>query len=203
MSLEKRHEVLKVADKFDSYIIEDNPYGELRFEGEHIKSIKELDDSGRVIYVGSFSKILSPGLRVGFVVAKPEIIDKMVVCKQAEDVHTCLLAQMIVSEFLKRYDIDALIEKERLVYKAKYGVMRDAIKRFFPDSVRVTSPQGGIFLWCDGGRVDGCVDKGVVVVPGRALMANSEDVDAFRLNYSMASDEQIERGIGILGGILK
>jgi 2-aminoadipate transaminase len=115
-SLEKRKKLLELAEKYDCYILEDNPYGDLRFTGEAVAPIKSLDTNGRVIYVGSFSKILSPGMRLGYVVANEEFANRIEVVKQANDVHTPLLTQMMATEFIKRYDIEEYIEKGRELY---------------------------------------------------------------------------------------
>ena len=202
MSLAKRQELLKIAEANDAFILEDDPYGELRFEGENIKNIKELDNSGRVIYVGSFSKILSPGLRVGYVVANKEIINKILICKQTADAHTCMLSQMQISEYMRQYDIDKLIEKERAFYKAKRDIMVEAIEKHLPKNIRTYIPQGGIFLWCEGASAIRAIENGVAALEGKASMANNEDIDAFRLNYSLPSPEQIEKGIKLLARAL-
>jgi 2-aminoadipate transaminase len=203
MSLEKRKKVLEQ----DTFILEDDPYGELRFAGEPITSIKKMDDTGKVIYISSFSKIMSPGLRVGFIVARKDIIEKLTVVKQAEDVHTVVISQMIVSEYMKRYDIDAHIEKAAALYKQKHDVMQAEIDKHFPSHVKAVKAKGGLFIWVDGvpfelSIVKKAMDAGVLVIAGKGFMANGEEVDAFRLNFSLPTLEQIEEGIKILGGLL-
>ncbi|MDR1101545.1 MAG: PLP-dependent aminotransferase family protein [Clostridiales bacterium] len=213
MSERKREQLLEAVRATDAYIIEDNPYGELRFAGEEVPTIKQIADRGKnnnVIYIGTFSKILSPGLRLGYVVATPEIIDKMTVCKQADDVHTGMFSQVLASEYMSRYDIDAQIAKTRALYKEKYDIMQGAIAKFFPDSVQVTKPQGGLFLWVDGDLKADCneisraaIAEGVAIVPGNAFMADiNAKTSAFRLNYSAPLKEQIQVGIERLGRVL-
>lgn len=210
MSLAKRKQLLEVAKKHNIFILEDNPYGELRFAGEDIPTIKSMDTDNRVIYVGSFSKILSPGLRLGFLCADETLIEKVVVCKQVSDVHTNIFAQMLASEYLSKYDIDEQIKKSKALYGAKCKLMKECIEEYFPKNVTSTSPQGGIFLWCDmnngvdskiiSAKVLGC---NVAIVPGAGAMPNPNVVtSAFRLNYSTAADDKIVQGISALGEVL-
>lgn len=211
MSYERRKAVYKLAQKYDVVILEDNPYGEIRFEGEHIPSIKSLDTDGRVIYVGSFSKILAPGIRVGFVSAPKEIIQKIVVCKQVADVHTNILAQIIADEFLNKYDIDAHLEKIRAIYRNKCKLMLSEIDKNFSKKITVTRPQGGLFIWAT--LPDGCdmmgfckkaVEAKVAVVPGNAFTIHETDpINSFRLNFSTPTDEQLVKGCEILGKMSK
>lgn len=211
MSLEKRKRLLELADEYDLIILEDNPYGELRFAGEDIPTLKEMDESGRVIYCGSFSKILSPGLRLGFVCANEQIIEKMAVCKQTADVHTSVLPQMIASEFLKQYNIDEYILRIRELYGKRCALMQDCIKKDFPDYIKTTKPNGGLFLWCSS-TVDfdsavvqkKAIERKVAFVPGATLMPDEGVItSAFRLNYSTSNEEKIQEGIAVLGEVLK
>lgn len=210
MSAEKRKQLLELAEKYDCYIIEDNPYGDLRFAGEAVAPIKTMDKNGRVIYVGSFSKTLSPGLRVGFVACHRDIMDRIVVAKQVNDVHTPLINQMLVEEYIENYDYDAHVKAGCELYGRKCALMLDSMEKHFPDCVSYTRPEGGIFLWCtmpkgtDSKEIfKKAVENKVAFVPGSTCMV---DIDApsncFRLNYSTATDEAIEKGIEILGRIL-
>lgn len=211
MSLEKRKKLLELAEVYDVFIIEDNPYGELRFKGEDVPTIKSLDTSGRVIYVGSFSKILSPGLRLGWTIARPEVIQPMVVCKQVNDVHTNVFSQMIAAEYLTRYSIDQHIEKIRKLYGHKCGYMLECMERYFPDFCSYTRPEGGLFIWCTlpeqyiaSDVLKKSLERKVAFVPGNAMMADMDKPSSsFRLNYSTMADERIEEGIKILGEVLK
>ncbi|MBQ2815963.1 MAG: PLP-dependent aminotransferase family protein [Clostridia bacterium] len=209
MTAERRHALYEVARKYDLIIIEDNPYGELSFTGEHHNTIKSFDTDGRVIYCGSFSKVLAPGLRVGFMCAAPEIIAKAAVAKQTSDVHTPMLTQLLASEFLKRYDIDTLVEKARALYSDKCKTMLDAIDKYFPKEVTHTVPTGGLFIWVNlPEKYDSfelskkCAEKNVVYVPGNTFMVDmNKKCSSLRLNYSTMSNEKIVEGIKILGEI--
>lgn len=212
MSFEKRKAVYDLACKYNVMILEDNPYGDLRFEGEDIPSIKSLDTQGRVIYVGSFSKVLAPGLRVGYVSAPKEVIQKIVVCKQVSDVHTNIWAQVVCDRFIKEYDFDAHIQYLRGIYRKKYNLMRDCIEANFSKKIEFSTPQGGLFIWgtlpadCDMSNFckKAVADYKVAVVPGNAfLIKESDPTTSFRLNYSTPTDEQIIRGCEMLGKLSK
>ncbi len=212
MSFEKRKAVYDLACKYDVMILEDNPYGDLRFEGEDIPSIKSLDTQGRVIYVGSFSKVLAPGLRVGYVSAPKEVIQKIVVCKQVADVHTNIWAQVVCDRFIKENDFDAHIQYLRGIYRKKYNLMRDCIEANFSKKITFSTPQGGLFVWgtlpsdCDmtGFCKKAVADYKVAVVPGNAfLIKESDPTTSFRLNYSTPTDEQIIKGCEMLGKLSK
>ncbi len=209
MSLEKRKAVYEIARKNNLIIIEDNPYGDLTFDGTKTPTIKSMDVDGRVIYCGSFSKILAPGLRIGFVCANKAIVQKIVVGKQISDVHTAMLPQLLAYEYMTRFDLDAAIVKMRANYAHKCRTMLDAIARDFPADVACTRPNGGLFIWCDLGHgVDTqalaatCAANKVVYVPGSTFMVDMDKPSsALRLNYSTMSDERIGEGIRRLGAI--
>ena len=209
MSLEKRKAVYEIARKNNLIIIEDNPYGDLTFDGTKTPTIKSMDVDGRVIYCGSFSKILAPGLRIGFVCANQAIVQKIVVGKQVSDVHTAMLPQLLAYEYMTRFDLDAAIVKMRANYAHKCRTMLDAIARDFPADVTCTRPNGGLFIWCDLGHgVDTqalaatCAANKVVYVPGSTFMVDMDKPSsALRLNYSTMSDERIGEGIRRLGAI--
>ncbi len=207
MPAARRREVYEIARRHHLIIIEDNPYGELTFDGVKTAPIKTLDTDGRVVYCGSFSKILAPGLRLGFVCANRALVQKLVVAKQVEDVHTPMLTQLLATEYMKRYDLDALIVRMRALYRQKCGTMLRAMDEFFPADAHWTRPNGGLFIWCDLGHgIDTaklapvCLARKVVFVPGSTFMT---DMDApcsgLRLNYSTMTDERITEGIRILG----
>lgn len=208
---ENRHAVYALAKKYDVVILEDNPYGELRFAGADVPTYKSFDTDGIVIYCSSFSKILSSGMRIGFVNAPAEIIAKMVVAKQVEDVHTNLFAQMLCHRYMAEYDMDAHVAMIRELYRNKANRMLTALDAEMPQSVAYTRPEGGLFLWCTlpDGRdaapfVQKFLENKVAVVPGSAFMCvENAPSDSFRLNYSMPSDEDIDRGVAILGKVLR
>ena len=211
MSLAKRQRLLDMAEKYDFFILEDNPYGELRYRGEEVPTIKSMDEKGRVIYAGSFSKILSPGLRIGFTSARSDILEKLVVIKQIVDVHTPVLNQMIAYEFVSNFDLDDHIAKSRELYGHKCAVMLEAMDKCFPDYCDYTRPEGGIFLWCTlPERFDSQelfklgVENKVAFVTGSSCMIDmSKKYSEFRLNYSNSSDENIIKGIEILANVIK
>ncbi|MDY5015345.1 MAG: PLP-dependent aminotransferase family protein [Eubacteriales bacterium] len=207
MSLAKRRRVLELSKRYDVPIIEDNPYYELRYSGEYVPTLKSLDTDGRVIYAGSYSKVLSPGIRLGFACANKEVISKLVVVKQVSDVHTNLFFQMIAAEYLSRYSLDEHIAQVCAIYREKRDAMADALNKYCADTLHFESPEGGLFLWCDirSGR-DGrdlCTisgKKGVAAVPGIAFAIDPESVvPSIRLNFSLSTFEQIDRGCRLLG----
>lgn len=205
-TLENRRAVYELARRYDIIIIEDNPYGDLRFTGEDVPTYKSFDSDGRVVYCGSFSKILSAGIRIGTLTANKEIVSKIVVAKQVEDVHTNVFFQMVTAKFIKECDLEKHILKIRELYRHKATVMLEALDRYMPKDVSYTRPEGGIFLWCtlpEGIRLSDFVslaaEKNVFVVPGTAFLPDeSEPTRSFRLNYSMPSDSEIDKGIRLL-----
>jgi 2-aminoadipate transaminase len=208
MSLAKRRRVYELARQYGTLILEDNPYGELRYEGEALPCVKAFDEDGLVLYAGSFSKILSPGLRVGYALAPQPVIAKMTVGKQASDVHTAIFNQLIVDEWMRTCDVDAHIENIRGIYRAKRGMMCGGLAG---TPLRFTPPAGGIFLWCalpesidmlDFARR--AIERGVATVPGSAFLVEpGETVNALRLNFSTPTDEQLRRGVESLRALLK
>lgn len=211
MSLEKRKRLYALAKEYSVMILEDNPYGDLRVSGEKIPTIKSMDTEGIVIYAGSFSKILSPGLRVAYCIAPKPVLAKMTVGKQAADVHTPCLNQMIVDEWFKRYDVNAHITKIQDIYRKKLNLMCDCIDKELGDFVEYVRPEGGLFIWCklpDSVNmlefVQKAVEKKVAVVPGNAFLMNDTDSTQYiRMNFSTPSDENIIKGVKILGEVAK
>lgn len=211
MSLAKRKRLIELANEYDVLVLEDNPYGDLRFSGEDLPTLKSMDTEGRVIYAGSFSKILSPGMRLGYVVGAPEILGKIEILKQVNDVHTPVLTQMMCVEFMEKYNIDEYIEKNRQLYGKKCDVMLKAIEKYFPKGkVKYTVPEGGIFMWCEcegiddvTPLVDKALEKKVAIVPGSNFAIDVKaPSNMFRLNFSSATVENIEEGIKRLGEAL-
>ncbi len=210
ISLEKRKKILELAEKYDFLIYEDNPYGELRFSGEEIPTLKSLDTNGRVIYFGSYSKVLAPGMRLGFTSAPAPLLERMIICKQTQDVHTNVLSQMIAYKFVTTYSIDEHIAKLRLAYGKKCKLMMDLMDKYFPASVKHTCPEGGLFLFCtlpegydSKELMKLALDKKVAFVPGTSCMIDDKATyNTFRMNYSTASEEEIEIGIKALGEVI-
>lgn len=211
MSLEKRQRLYSLAKKHNVIVLEDNPYGDLRVTGENVPTVKSMDTEGIVIYAGSFSKILAPGLRVAYCCGPKQILAKMTVGKQASDVHTPCLNQMIVNEWFKHYDVDAHIAKIQGIYRKRLNLMCDAIDRELGDFVEYVRPEGGLFIWCKLpdyvdmlAFVKKAVEKKVAVVPGNAFLTDDKAVTQYiRLNFSTPTEEGIVKGIQILGEIAK
>ena len=210
-SEKKRRAILALAEKYGIMILEDNPYGELRFAGSDIPTLKSMDTSGHVIYCSSFSKILSAGMRVGFVIAPAAVATKMVVAKQSEDVHTNIFFQMLCHRYVTEYDLDAHIAKINALYRRKCNLMLDCIDRYIsPKHATFTRPEGGLFLWGTlQGRNDStpfvqkALEKKIAVVPGATFLCDPTQASpSFRLNYSTPTDEQIEYGVRALGEAL-
>ena len=200
MTLERRKQLLALAKKYDVLILEDNPYFELRYEGEPVATVKSMDTEGRVVYAGSYSKVLSPGMRIGLCLANKEIINRMVVCKQVSDVHTNMYFQMLVSKYLDKYDLDAHIKEICELHKIKRDAMLKALEKYVDPRVTFTHPNGGLFIWgelpegYDGFKLcQEITKKKVACVPGNAFLTDENGVsNGFRLNFSMPSLENIE-----------
>lgn len=200
MTLERRKQLLEIAKKYDVLILEDNPYFELRYEGEPVPTVKSMDTEGRVVYAGSYSKVLSPGMRIGFCLANKDIINRMVVCKQVSDVHTNMYFQMLVSRYLDTYDLDAHIKDICELHKIKRDAMLAALDKYVDKRVTFTHPNGGLFIW--GELPEGydsfklCQEitrRKVACVPGNAFATDESAVcNGFRMNFSMPSLENIE-----------
>ena len=211
MSLEKRKAVYELCKKYGVLILEDNPYGEIRFSGEDIPTIKSMDTDGIVIYAGSFSKVLSPGMRVGYAIANKEIMAKLTVCKQTDDVHTTLWSQLVSYKFVTEYDFEAHLEKIRAIYRRKANLCMQLADEHLKPMVDYYPVEGGLFLWCKlPQNIDmmdftmKALDNKVAVVPGTAFAVDTTaKSDRIRINYSTPSDEQIINGMEILGKLLK
>lgn len=212
MSYEKRKEVYSLAKKYGVLILEDNPYGEIRFAGENIPNIKSLDNEGLVVYAGSFSKVLSPGMRVGYAIANKQVIAKLTVCKQTSDVHTTALTQMITNEFMNTVDFEKHLQKIREIYRKKANLMMKLMDEEFDGKITYNKVEGGLFIWCklpkNVDMMDFCTraikEKQVALVPGSAfLIDENEECHEFRTNYSTPTEEQLITGMQKLGELVK
>lgn len=208
-TLEKRKAILELAEKYDCLILEDNPYGELRFAGADVPTIKSLDTNGRVLYCSSFSKILSAGMRIGFVCGPKALVQKIVVVKQVNDVHTNLFFQMVASKFIDTYGLDDHIAFIRELYKNKCELMLSELDKHVAGKATYTRPEGGLFIWLtvDGGNGDEIAKRAiankVAVVTGSSFNPIQGGFSpSVRLNYSTPSDEQIVEGVKRLAEIL-
>ena len=218
LTLERRAQVIELADRYGVPIIEDDPYGQLRYEGQHLPSIVSLDSQfrdncsvcyrGNVIYLSTFSKILAPGLRLAWVIAPPEVIRKLVQAKQGADLHTATFNQVVAHEVSRNNFLDEHIKLIRQVYRQRRDLMLAAMDRYFPPEMDWTLPEGGLFLWgtmpeyLDAAEVlKEAIDKNVAFVPGSPFYANGGGHNTMRINFSNATPDQIQTGIIRLGQV--
>lgn len=209
MTEERRKQLAELAEKYDVYVLEDNPYGEIRFAGQHVPAVKSFDKSGHVLYMSTFSKTLAPGFRLGWLVADEDVVNKLTVLKQSADLHTDNLAQFAVAQFFADNDVDAHVKEISDLYGKRKDLMLEGIKKYFPEGVKYTDPEGGMFLWVEVPGVDDtvelfkeCLEHDVAFVPGDPFFAGEAQPGAFRLNYSNMKEDQIEVGLKRLGATL-
>ena len=204
-SLKKRKEVASLLNEHGTAFVEDDPYGEIRFIGDDLPPVKKYLEE--TVLLGSFSKIVAPGMRLGWLVAPPETMEKIIIAKQATDLHTSIFSQMVVYQYLMANDVDAHIEKIRALYRRQRDAMVDAIERHFPDGVQCTRPEGGMFLWATLPEgisslelFDIAIKDKVAFVPGQAFFADDgTGQNTMRLNYTNSGVDSIEQGIALLG----
>ncbi|MDR0879659.1 MAG: PLP-dependent aminotransferase family protein [Clostridioides sp.] len=208
--LDRRHKFMELINKYEIPVIEDNPYGELRFEGEGLPSLKSLDTKGLVIFLGTFSKIFCPGYRLGWTCAAPEILAKFNVAKQGADLQSSTISQMEASKFMDMYDLDAHVDKIKAVYVKRRDVMLKTMEEQFPEGVQFTHPEGGLFTWVILPKelnakelMVKCLEKDVAYVAGGGFFPNGGFENTFRLNYSCMPEEKIVKGITSIGEVLK
>jgi 2-aminoadipate transaminase len=220
LSLERRKKLVDLADKYGVPIVEDDPYGQLRYEGENIPSVVKIDSdnrgpngghySGNVIYLSTFSKILAPGLRLAWVIAPPEVIRRLVMTKQAADLHTASFNQYVAYEVGKAGFLDEHVKVIRATYKERRDVMLEMMDEMFPPEVSWTHPLGGMFLWgimpenLDAAEVlKIAIERKVAFVPGESFHANGGGANTMRINFSYSSPDTIREGITRMGKVLK
>ncbi len=209
-SLEKREKIYDLCVKYGVPILEDDPYGELRFEGERVPPIKSFDDSGAVIYTGSFSKIMCPGMRLAYCVCTKELARHFVIAKQVNDVHTNVWAQRVCLDILQNVNMNEHIKKTVEIYAKKAEFMVKNLNDKCPE-LKFAKPLGGMFIFAHlplnidvDAFVNECLKQKLAIVPGYAFLANSDEKsNAIRLNFSTASLEQIEKGTDIMASVLK
>ncbi|MEF3244388.1 MAG: PLP-dependent aminotransferase family protein [Caldisericaceae bacterium] len=210
MSLERRKELLKLSHEYNIPVIEDDPYGEIRFTEEKQPSLLQLDSIGNVIALRTFSKILAPGFRLGWVVGDREVITKLVIAKQAADLCSPSSTQFIADKFIRDGHVEEYLKKVREVYKQKKDAMLNAMQKYFPKEVTWTKPDGGMFVWAEVPEYintdelfkEAIRDKKVAYVVGSAFYPHGEDTRHMRLNFTLSTLEQIEEGIKRLGDLL-
>jgi 2-aminoadipate transaminase len=219
LSLERRKKLVEIANRYGVPIIEDDPYGRLRYEGENLPPIQLIDAAtransqkydGNIIYLSSFSKILSPGLRLAWVVAPKEVIVKMITAKQGMDLHTAMLNQIVAAEISKNNFLDRHILIIQDCYRERRDAMLDSLSENMPDGVTWTHPEGGLFLWVQAPsqiNTDDlfgvAVKEKVAFVPGSTLYANAKVTNAMRLNFSACKPDVINEGIHRLSNLIK
>lgn len=209
-TMERRRAVMEIVNRYDFPVLEDNPYGELRYDGETMPALKSMDTKGNVIFLGSFSKILMPGLRVGWIVAEPEILEKLNLLKQNVDLQCSSYAQRQVSYFMDMFDLDAHVSRLKDLYRRRRTLLYDAIRQYFPAGVTATWPEGGLFLWVtlpEGMDAKALASKAtarkVAYVPGAPFYPNGGHGNHLRLNFSTMQEDRIVQGIQILGELLR
>jgi 2-aminoadipate transaminase len=209
-SLDRRKEFMEVINKYDVVVLEDNPYGEIRFKGEFVPSLKSMDTQNKVMYLGSFSKILCPGLRVGWICADKAIADYAEKLKEGLDLQCNQFTQLQVYEYMTTCNIEKHIEGIQKLYKEKCDAMMRYIKNDFPKSVKYTDPDGGMFIWLElpdemdaSLLFDKVLERGVAFIPGAPFYANDGAKNTIRLNFTVPSIEEIHKGMEIFSNLLK
>ena len=207
---ENRAKVFECIKDEDMILIQDDPYGELKFEDDEKLPYIGVNQSKKNIYLGSFSKIVTPGMRLGYVIADKEVIRLLETAKQAADLHSNIFGQYLIADYLLNNDLDAHIEKIKKLYKEQAAAMVSAMKEFFPPEVKFTQPKGGMFTWVtlrEGMDViklfDKAIEKKVAFVPGHPFYVNPKNVNTLRLNYTNADSETIKEGIKRLSKAIK
>ena len=208
--LERRHKFMEIVNRYEIPVVEDNPYGELRFEGEYMPALKSLDTKGLVIFLGTFSKILAPGYRLGWVCAEDEILAKYNFVAQAASLQASTISQMETAKWLDMFSLDEHVNKIREVYGHRRTVMVETMERELPDCCKFTHPDGGLFTWIElPEHMDAkelqmkCLEKKVAFVPGGSFFPNGGHENTLRLNYSCMPDEKIIQGITALAEAIK
>ncbi|RLE27857.1 MAG: aminotransferase [Acidobacteria bacterium] len=209
-SLERRKGVMDLARRFEVPVIEDSPYAEVRFEGQSVPPLKSLEGNEWVVFLGTFSKVFCPGLRLGWLSAAPELFQKYVFVKQAADLHTSTLGQMQLAGYLETYGLDRNIQGVIDLYRSRRDVMLRTMEAEFPDGITWTRPEGGMFLWITlpeslNAReiLELCLVEDVAFVPGGAFFPNGGHENTLRMNYSTSSTERIEEGVKRMAKVLR
>lgn len=209
-SEERRRRLLEIAGKYPVTVIEDCPYIDIRFEGEPAPTLKSMDTRDQVVFLGSFSKIFCPGLRLGWLAAPAELLAKYVLVKQGTDLHTSTLTQALVVHYLDMYDLDANVSRICATYRARRDVMLEALRKELPEGTSFTHPQGGLFVWLElpedisaRDLLPLCLERGVAFVPGGSFFPNGGHENTLRLNFSNMPEERIREGIRRLAEALR
>ena len=208
--LERRKQFMEIIGKYEIPAIEDNPYGDLRFRGEFLPALKSMDPKGLIIYFGTFSKILSPGMRIGWIAANETVVGKVNLIAQAAVLQTSTINAMAVSKYLELFDIDEHVAKILPVYKHRCELMIGTMRESFPDCVKFTDPDGGLFTWCElpdyvntRDIAPIALEKKVAFVPGDGFYPSGAVKNCMRLNYSNATDEKLVEGVHRLAEVIR
>lgn len=209
MTLERRRKLIELANLYDVLVIEDDPYGPIRYDGEELPPLKYFDTEGRVIYISTFSKIIAPGIRLGWLYVDEIFMSKYIALKELADMHTDVISQMATTEFLENYDMEAHIQKVKSLYKGRLTVMLSHIEKCFPEEVTYTKPEGGLFVWLelpdylDSNKIlDECLKKDVYFLTSYQFSPSGTLRNGFRLNFSSMPKERIIEGIKRIGEVL-
>ena len=208
--LERRHQFMDIINKYEIPVIEDNPYGELRFKGEFLPALKTMDTKDLVIYLGTFSKILAPGYRLGWICCGSDIFDKMTLIAQAAVLQTATVSMMVVSKYLDMFDLDAHVQKIRDTYRHRCDLMISTMDEYFPKEAKFTRPEGGLFTWVEMPEYVNTRDMAadalalnVAFVPGDGFFPNGDNFHCLRMNYSNMPDDRIVEGVKRLAEVMK
>lgn len=208
--MERRKQFMEIINKYEIPVVEDNPYGELRFKGEFLPALKSMDTKGLVMYFSTFSKILTPGFRLAWICAAPNIMEKLSLITQAAVLQTSTLNMMVVSKYLDMFDVDKHIEAIRPVYKHRCELMINTMRETFPEEVKFTDPDGGLFTWVEMPEYVNtrdlalkALEKKVAFVPGSGFFPNGGNEHCLRLNYSNSTDEKLVDGVRRLAEVIK
>lgn len=209
-NLERRQQFMEIINEFEIPVIEDNPYGELRFDSEPLPSLKSLDTKGLVIFLGTFSKILAPGYRIGWVCATEKILEKYNVMKQASDLQASTVCQMEVNAYLDANDLDVHVDKIKELYMKRRDCMLKAMDEEFPKECTYTYPTGGLFTWVTlpdymnaKDLATQCIEKKVAFVPGGSFFPNGGNENTLRMNYSCMPEDKIIEGVKRIAETIK
>ena len=209
-TLERRHKFMEIINKYEIPVIEDNPYGELRFENEDMPALKSLDTKGLVVFLGTFSKILVPGYRLGWVCASDEILSMFNFIKQGADLQTPTVTQLEANKYMEMFDLDKHVDTIRELYKHRRDLMMKTMEETFPKEAKFTHPDGGLFTWVELPEyIDTrkmalqCLEKKVAYVPGGSFFPNGGHENCFRMNYSCMPDEKIVEGVKAIAEVIK
>ncbi|MDD2218166.1 MAG: PLP-dependent aminotransferase family protein [Eubacteriales bacterium] len=208
--LEKRHKFMEIVNKYEIPVVEDNPYGELRFKGESMPALKSLDTKGLVIFLGTFSKILAPGYRLGWVCAEQAILEKYNFMEQAASLQSSSVSQLELIKFMDMYNLDEHVEKICKVYGKRCALMMKTMEENFPEGVSWVYPDGGLFTWVTlpehmnaRDLAPKCLEKDVAYVPGGSFFPNGGHENTFRMNYSGMPDDRIVEGVKRIAQVIK